>query len=222
MNLILSKTIKAQFQSYWHIGTGRGAGQSVDALIERDALGLPYVPGKTIKGLMRDIVYQAEGLGFFERYDYASDFTLTDLIFGQRGNAETNDAPLEKFEIQAGIIRVSSLQLDYEHAQWLGSSAGKKYQPFLIRNLYTTKVEQTTGTAAQGSLRGQEVAIPMDLVGEIEFWVNPTDTVFVKAQAQLSKELLELVLAVIQKGLTQIGANKTRGFGQAILTMEVA
>ena len=46
-------TYQIQFHSYWHCGSGLAAGAGVDALVVKDANGLPFVPGKTIKGLLR-------------------------------------------------------------------------------------------------------------------------------------------------------------------------
>lgn len=222
MNLVLSKKIKAELKSYWHIGSGRGAGSLVDSLIERDSAGLPYVPGKTLKGLMRDVIFHAEGLDFFEKFDFTPDATLTDLVFGQRGVAETNDKDLDQFEVQPGMIRVTNLRLDETHLDWLCSDDGKKYRTLLTRNIYSTKIDTETGVASDGSLRGQEVAIPMTLIGEVDFYTNSSDTLFSQAQQDLSIELLEYILQVIQTGLTHVGSQKSRGFGLIDLQMETA
>ncbi len=44
------------FDRSWHIGSGEAAGRYLDSLVRRDALGLPFVPGSTIRGLVRDAV----------------------------------------------------------------------------------------------------------------------------------------------------------------------
>ena len=43
-----------EFFSNWHCGSGLAAGADVDALVIKDNNGLPYVPGRTLKGLLRD------------------------------------------------------------------------------------------------------------------------------------------------------------------------
>ena len=43
-----------EFFSNWHCGSGLAAGADVDALVIKDNNGLPYVPGRTMKGLLRD------------------------------------------------------------------------------------------------------------------------------------------------------------------------
>lgn len=50
------KTINYSIQiyTYWHCGSGLAAGADVDLLPVKNKKGLPYVPGKTIKGLVRE------------------------------------------------------------------------------------------------------------------------------------------------------------------------
>ena len=47
---------KIEFHTDWHCGVGLAAGAGVDALTVKDKNGLPFVPGKTIKGLVREAV----------------------------------------------------------------------------------------------------------------------------------------------------------------------
>ena len=49
-----TKLLRIEFQSDWHIGTGAGIPGSVDRQVLRDTQGLPYVPGKTLTGIIRD------------------------------------------------------------------------------------------------------------------------------------------------------------------------
>ena len=53
------KTIKykIEFFSNWHCGSGLAAGADVDSLVIKDNDGLPFVPGKTIKGLLSEAVF---------------------------------------------------------------------------------------------------------------------------------------------------------------------
>ena len=45
---------KITFLSDWHAGSGLGSGADADAVVIKDANNLPYLPGKTIKGLIKD------------------------------------------------------------------------------------------------------------------------------------------------------------------------
>ncbi|MDR1375863.1 MAG: RAMP superfamily CRISPR-associated protein, partial [Synergistaceae bacterium] len=48
------QTLVLTFESDWHIGSGAGIPGSVDRQVLRDKNGLPYVPGKTLTGILRD------------------------------------------------------------------------------------------------------------------------------------------------------------------------
>ena len=48
--------IKIEFFSPWHCGSGLSAGADADSLVIKDINGLPFIPGKTIKGLIREAV----------------------------------------------------------------------------------------------------------------------------------------------------------------------
>lgn len=47
-------TYRIEFFSNWHCGSGQAAGADVDELTIKDRDGLPFIPGRTIKGLLRD------------------------------------------------------------------------------------------------------------------------------------------------------------------------
>lgn len=57
-----NKTIRytIEFFSDWHCGSGLASGAEADSVVIKDRSGLPYVPGKTLKGLVReafDVLY---------------------------------------------------------------------------------------------------------------------------------------------------------------------
>ena len=63
------KTIyyKVTFLTWWHCGSGQAAGPDVDELTIKDSEGLPYIPGRTMKGLLKDAcrqmgIYGLEGM----------------------------------------------------------------------------------------------------------------------------------------------------------------
>jgi hypothetical protein len=60
-------TLKLDILSYWHAGSGRGAAALADAVVVRDDTGLPYLPGRTVKGLVRDAMDLAEAAGIVAR-----------------------------------------------------------------------------------------------------------------------------------------------------------
>ena len=44
-----------KFFDYWHISSGLSGGAALDRYVVKDMARLPYVPGKTIKGLVREM-----------------------------------------------------------------------------------------------------------------------------------------------------------------------
>lgn len=50
------KTIKynVEFYSDWHCGSGLASGAEADSVVIKDSSGLPFVPGKTLKGLINE------------------------------------------------------------------------------------------------------------------------------------------------------------------------
>lgn len=186
--------ILATFHSYWHIGTGRGSGYHIDSLVEKDASGLPYIPGKTIKGLMRDASYKLESWGHA---------CATDSLYGKRGSAtdETRN------ETTKGSIRFSSLELPEK-----GYLADKgELKSHLFQTLSSTAIDDETGVAKSQSLRMVEVTVPVKLEGEIEVISNQN--------LEISKEELKSLLAKSASLITNIGAHKNRGFG--LVTLEI-
>ncbi len=42
------------FEDSWRVGSGQAAGRHLDDLVRSDGLGLPFVPGSTLRGLVAD------------------------------------------------------------------------------------------------------------------------------------------------------------------------
>lgn len=67
---------KITFHTYWHCGSGLASGADADLLVIKDKDGLPYVPGKTIKGLIKeavDLLYP----GYKDTNDYKFVFGIS-------------------------------------------------------------------------------------------------------------------------------------------------
>lgn len=106
--------------SYWHIGTGRGAGVGYDAVVLRTASGLPILPGRALKGVLREALQTLESVG-----GVAAETTLT--LFGtsidNSSDESSREAKLERarFRTQPGQLVVSSALLgdsEQEAIQW--------------------------------------------------------------------------------------------------------
>lgn len=45
---------EVKFLDYWHLSSGLSAGAKLDSTVVKDENGLPYISGKTIKGLIKE------------------------------------------------------------------------------------------------------------------------------------------------------------------------
>jgi CRISPR/Cas system CMR subunit Cmr4 (Cas7 group RAMP superfamily) len=81
-------TLTFELQSYWHIGDGKQAGVYADALVRKDN-GLPYIPGKSINGLLRDAFTMAEKNDWFGRRENKQQLPITTVLFGEGGPVGT-------------------------------------------------------------------------------------------------------------------------------------
>lgn len=190
----MSYQLKIDIQSYWHSGTGSGRGSDVDATVYRDADGLPRLPGKSLKGILRNAFSCWESL---TQTDSAKH--LADKLFG--AGADDGDTWF-------GLIRVSDAVLAGDVCYHLLHN--KELVAGLYCTLHATAIEHDTGTAVNKSLRGIEVVIPLTLYATLD-----------EIPSALHKtpnwhELIEPSLSLIQA----VGAHRSRGLGRAVVTLE--
>lgn len=190
----MSHQLKIDIQSYWHPGTGSGRGSDVDAVTHRDAQGLPLLPGKTLKGILRDAVSRWE---HFTKIGNTP--SLAEQLFGAGADADT------KWQ---GSIRVSDAVLAEDIRYYLLKD--KKLVTGLYRSIHATAIEHATGTAMNKSLRGIEVVVPLTLYATLDEVPNAPHKV-----ANWQK-IIEQSLGLIQA----VGAHRTRGLGRAVVTLE--
>ncbi len=139
-----------EFFSDWHCGSGLGAGADVDALVVKDANGLPYIPGKTIKGLVRQAL---EEIIFFKGLDLQKKVNDNFGYFDgsnpdsmKRGDIFFTNAELPETE-QKAIIN-------------------GRLAPYMFRSFSSTAID-ADGIAVDNSLRKIEVTVPCKLEGKI-------------------------------------------------------
>ncbi|MFP4696156.1 RAMP superfamily CRISPR-associated protein [Thiohalospira sp.] len=191
-----SARLHIEIRGYWHTGGGVGSGAVADALVQRDSGGLPVLPGRHLKGLLREAV-DAAGLWGWSGYE-----GLATVLFGER-DEDTDSVP------SAGALRVSDATLPPETAAWLaGTEAGRALRPGLFRTLHATAVDSKTGTAMDQSLRGIEVVVPL----ELEARITPVGSGSPADWGRRLEQVLPLVRAV--------GAQRQRGLGRAILSLK--
>jgi len=181
--------IKIEFFDYWHCGSGLSGGSRVDALVARDKQGLPYIPGKTLKGHIREM---AESL---------KDCYFINICFGGSSNDGKNGKEKdicfdEDYSEKEGECYFSNATIE-EHID-------KKLISYLFTTISSTKIDEK-GLAITGSLREIEVVVPLTLYATIEFSGNSKDF----------KEKMKKSLSQVKR----IGLNRTRGLGRCEITV---
>ena len=149
-------TIQLRIHEYWHAGSGTGKGPGVDAQVVRDHLGLPYLPGRTLRGLLREGVQCAEDCKMISK-------NLTEKIFGTRSVGDE-----ARGKRVSGALHVSSATVDSSIEAWIGGiSDGERssYTATLFETVSSTAMAY--GVAMTGSLRSIEVAVPLTLTSTI-------------------------------------------------------
>lgn len=139
-----------RFYSDWHCGSGLAAGADVDALVVKDRDGLPYVPGKTIKGLVREALDTLVQIGAVS----CSEESL-DVAFGTENAGDNIGTKGTLFFTNATL---SEMRRESLIANGLGR--------FLYRSVASTAINDD-GIAKDHSLRKTEVVVPCDVQGII-------------------------------------------------------
>ncbi len=181
---------KIEFLSDWHVGSGLTAGAETDAEVLKDRRNLPYIPGKTIKGLLRDAVREMQEVNQIDR-------DIADELFGY----EVKDDQNQVVRTHKGSLFFSNANLPKDEQKEIPSELAD----FLYRNISSTKITNK-GVAKANSLRTMEVCMPITLVGEINCYKEGKE----KELTQKEKELLQKAL----KWVRRLGVNRNRGLGR--------
>lgn len=143
---------KITFLSDWHIGSGLGAGAETDAEILKNTDGLPYIPGKTIKGLLKEA---CNDIADIDEGKISRD--IIKQIFGKY---------VEKsFKSDSGSAFFGNAIIKCEESKEIIQNG---LQNFLFKNVSSTAIDEKTGIASAKSLRTMEVCMPISLEGNIE------------------------------------------------------
>ncbi len=184
------KLLTVSIHDYWHCGSGRGEGSRLDAQVDRDANGLPYVPGRTLKGLFR------EALRTLEALNALPENTANRLLGHAASDKQT------RHDSNPGLLAISDARLPAELSNWLAGREGQKHLPSLFNVHYSTAIDPLTGAAQDKSLRGMEVAIPLDLECTVS---GPEEVAWVES------------LAATFPLIRAVGGHRQRGYGRCTL-----
>jgi len=128
-----------KFYDYWHLSSGLSSGAKLDSMVTKDRDNLPYVAGKTIKGLTREMA------------EYLDNKDFIKSCFGSEG-------------VDMGSCYFSNATIQKDTKEQIVSN---HLQDNLYDIIASTKIDETNGTAVDDSLREIEVVVPISLYGEI-------------------------------------------------------
>jgi len=170
----------------------------------KDKNGLPYLPGKSIKGLLREAFTTAQTNHWFE----SEESDLIKLLFGN----EMRDG-----EEAQGLIQVSSAFLSTEEIAYFNHQPEAKSH--LYRVVSSTAIDHEKCVAKETSLRSMEVTVPVTLVAQISLNTTylsklPSDA---KYLAQFTTWLSQVITLI-----TELGAKRHRGFGKVIVSVQTS
>ncbi len=182
------------FLSDWHIGSGLAGGAELDAVVLKNKNQLPYIPGKTIKGLFRDAAMDLKDCGRLTESEIETIFgkEMAKLGVGDKDNLESFTNKIQPFFGNAELFDDVSLEL-----------IDNKLTDFLYRNMASTAISEN-GIAESQSLRTMQVCMPISLVGEIT-----------NIDSAEKKQLLLQAMKLIRGA----GVNRNRGLGRCSIIL---
>lgn len=207
--------IKFEILTWWHAGSGRDDGPVSDAKIIRGRGNLPFLPGRTVKGLVRDAARLGVAAQMLNEGQVVAWFGR-DLvrINPQKGvTTENRERHLDeaRFHTSAGNLIFGSATLGDTWERWAEQVLSNNADDLsatpddLITTFASTRIAED-GVAENKTLRVIEAAVPMTLWASIE---GPPE-------AQI--EPLLPVLPIFLRGL---GSHRNRGLGRVCATLEV-
>lgn len=142
---------RIQFFAPWHCSSGQSAGADVDTTVIKDKNGLPYIPGKTLKGLIREAVV---------------DYGLLRHILTEEDINRTFGLPADASNPENNIIGEAFFTDALLDEQETKAITQKKAQQFMYDKVASTAIDEK-GVAKDLSLRSIEIVVACTLYAQI-------------------------------------------------------
>lgn len=143
-------TYTTTFFSDWHIGSGLSSGSKNDALVKKNKYGLPVIPGRTMKGLLKDAAAD-----LFEGDEDYSDF-IKDCFEPDTENGSSENK-----------IYYGNATFTKELTTFFLENSNENKKEKLYRLSPSIRIDDQTSVAKNKSLRTIETCIPLTLVSTI-------------------------------------------------------
>jgi len=205
--------IKITTKSPVLVGSGKSFGSIIDSDIVFDEVGLPFIPSKRIKGLLRDSAIEVldmfNACTLINKIDLTKkneDYNLVEKVFGKPGNVEMPCVNIDNFYIEEYNI------IKKELSTILKSKYNKIFNSNDILAGFTeirrhTAIDPNSSIAKEHSLRTVRV-IRKEIRFESLISVNCFDS-----------EAIPLIILAC-KNLRKMGTKRNRGFGKIECVVE--
>ena len=188
-------TYKITFYSDWHCGSGLSSGADLDLLVIKDKDKIPFIPGKTMKGLIKEALENIKA--FDEKY---RSLDLVKILGAEAKKNNTKQEATKEIENNKetldhqGCCFFKNAELEKELKKHIVKN---QLQEYLYHSISSTAIDES-GVAKEHSLRKMQVTIPCELTGEI---LDVPDDYL---------DLFNDALSFIK----QLGQNRNRGLGR--------
>lgn len=179
---------KIQIHSYWHCGSGLAAGADMDSLVIKDSNNLPYIPGKTIKGLVREACDEILALSDYK--DMEQDYLRLFGYLDSDTKEEKKNTEMKKSE--AFFTNATLTDKD--------DIVTNKLQRFMYTSIAQTAIGKD-GASKEHCLRKIQIVVPCALEGQI---------------IDVPESMTETVLKAL-KFIKNLGTNRNRGLGRCTI-----
>lgn len=142
---------KVEFLDYWHLSSGLSAGAKLDSTVVKDKDGLPYLSGKTLKGLVREMAELLEDEVFIKSSFGDEGGNMGSCYFSNAILPKNISDEIKEHNLQERLYDViASTKIGYENKFKNGKQIEKR------------------DIAVDNSLREIEVVVPITLKGTID------------------------------------------------------
>ncbi len=142
--------LEIKFFTYWHCSSGSSGGSRLDAMVARDKNNLPFIPGKTLKGHIREM---AETFGNEQFVNECFGYNTHEGEFGY--DKTVLDKPNRNREGKCYFTNAT-----------LKEKIDEELSQYLYHSIASTAIEKN-GIAKTSSLREIEAVVPLTLTAKI-------------------------------------------------------
>ncbi|MFW6172256.1 MAG: RAMP superfamily CRISPR-associated protein [Elusimicrobiota bacterium] len=195
--------LKIELLSDALIGSGEGYGAIIDSDVVFDDVGIPFIPGKRIKGCLRDsmnkVSYMIESSGLLKSNKSSHGFQILEELFGSPGEMYSSPLYISNFFIDN--YKENRKVLKYLHKKYPKIITEESIVDHFCEIRQKTAIEETTGTAKPHSLRSLRVLKKgLSFRGKIELME--------------SNLYFKKLIALSCFNLRRIGTERNRGLGE--------